>query len=101
MSHHKIMEKTKNIYPNLPPKWIASTLSPDDIRQQPVWFTLKDGQKKRECFEIEDVNDRGEMLVRIDYGWNPTPGTVSFASYRVTQQDLDSWTANREVVLEV
>ena len=95
------MKKTKSIYPDLPPVWITSTLSPDDIRQQPVWIMLKDGQKKHERFEIEDVNSRGEMLVRIDYGHNPTPGTVSFASYRVTQQDLDSWIANREVVLKV
>jgi hypothetical protein len=95
------MKKTKNIYPDLPPKWITSTLSPDDIRQQSVWIMLTNGQKKQERFEIEDVNSRGEMLVRIDYGWNPSPGTISFASYRVTQQDFDSWIADRAVVLKV
>lgn len=95
------MKKTKNIYPDLPPKWITSTLSPDDIRQQSVWIALKGGQKKHERFEIEDVNTKDEMLVRIDYNSSAVPGTVSFASYRVTQQDLDAWIADNQIVLNV
>jgi hypothetical protein len=62
---------------------------------------LKGGQKKQERFEIEDVNKKGEMLVRIDYNSSPFPGTVSFASYRVRQQDLDSWIMDKEIVLRV
>ena len=91
----------KNIYPSLPHEWITSTLNPEEIRQQSVWIMLKGGQKKQEHFEIEAVNDKGEMLVRIDYNASPSPGTISFASYRVTQQGFDSWITNREVVLKV
>jgi len=91
----------KDIYPKIPSAWLTSTLSPDEIRHQSVSIMLKGGQKRQERFEIEDVNSKGEILIRIDYNSSPFPGTVSFASYRVTQQDLDSWIADKNIVIKV
>ncbi len=89
-----------NLFPTLPKTWITSSLTPEQIRAQAVWIELKDGQKKREQFEIEEVNRKGQMLVRIDYS-SGAPGQISLASYRVTQRDIDAWVANKEVVLKV
>jgi hypothetical protein len=92
-----------NIFPKLEPEvWITTSLNPDkDILHKPVTIQLKGGQKKQERFEIESINNKGQLLIRIDYNSSPIPGTVSFASYRVTQQDLDSWISDKEVVLKV
>jgi hypothetical protein len=90
-----------NIYPKLPKQWITSSLNPDKIRGQPVRIQLKGGQIKQETFEIEEANDKGQILVRVDYNSSLQAGTVSFVSFRVSQEQLDSWMADRDVVLKV
>jgi|SRR5579859_2531428 len=91
----------KSLYPDLPHEWITSPLRLEEIRNQPVWIMLPDGRTKQEHFEIEVVNKKGAMLVRIDCNSKTLPGTVSFVSHRVTQEELDSWMADKEVILEV
>ena len=93
-----------NIYPELPRKWITSPLDPDQIRGQPVRIRLKEGQVKREQFEVEEANHKGQtwhMLIRVDYNSSPNVGPVSFASLRVTQDHFDSWMADKDIVLTV
>jgi hypothetical protein len=85
----------------LPQIWVKAAVSPDDLRHQPVKIQLPGGLILDERLEIEDVNSKGEMLIRIDYNASQVGGRVVPDSMRVKQADLDALLKDRDTILRV
>lgn len=74
------------------PKWLsAGNVSPDMIRGRNIKVKDKTGREISAHLEVENLNAKGEIVVSANYNSSPFQGTVAFATFYLTQEQLDDF----------
>ena len=75
---------------NTTPLWINIRFKREELHGKTVTFKDDSGREVTGRLEVENVNERGQMLVRVCYTPGEHSGTVMLTAFRLTQDQVDS-----------
>ena len=75
---------------NTTPEWVTVKFKREELHNQPIVFKDDSGRQLEGHLEVEKVNERGQMVIRVCYNPGAYSGTVMLTAFRLTQQQADA-----------